>query len=251
MAECGKKNFRTPCVFHFFPHSFISVLKNCPFHHCFQYWNVAFFDTELHNSYLCNKLRKGHFFRTSGKIAKRAQRVSQRTRVTEKLPFRNELHITFCVMMKNPLKTPQNSLKPLKTQENLKKTPRNERVRKKVKNARSAEIVIYATSCVKGIFTARVEKLRNERSEFRKEHECCKNPVTQRVAYDILCNDEKEITKTPKNSLKTTKNRVQHVKNRLINKECGKNFSRTLRIKKKLVGECGKNFSRTLLFLVL
>ena len=40
---------------------------------------------EYGNSYLCNKLRNGHFFRTSGKIAKRAQRVSQRTRVTEKM----------------------------------------------------------------------------------------------------------------------------------------------------------------------
>ena len=61
------------------------------------------------NSYLCNKLRKGHFFRTSGKIAKRAQRVSQRTRVTEKMHFRNELHITFCVMMKKTRKTASKS----------------------------------------------------------------------------------------------------------------------------------------------
>ena len=34
-------------------------------------------------------------------------------------------------------------------------------------------IVVYATSCVKCIFTARVGKLRNERSEFRKIHTSC------------------------------------------------------------------------------
>ena len=67
-------------------------------------------------------------------------------------------------------------------------------------------IVVYATSCVQCIFTARVGKLRNERSEFRKIHTSAVKITLRnelRITFSVMKKIKRFQPKLAENLLKT------------------------------------------------